>query len=446
MAQYRTWLGSLPHRKETPYDPSPSDPTATLLPCPPSAVCLLLSAWLASSQAQVQTAIRPDGTLGTAVTQTGSLYEITGGKRPGNGPNLFHSFDRFRRRDRRHRTLHWPYWDREYSEPRHGWGAVHHRWTPAIGNSWGQFLSAQPERGAIWSQCQPGRQRVVSRQHGGLSAPRGWRRFSARLGGQSTLTVAPPVAFGFLGDNPAGISIQRSTLAVSEGRTISVVGGEVQMVGGSLRAPTGQIHLASVTVVGEVPSNLSESNAGTVPRLGAVALSQGARLDASSVQGGGTVVIRGGRLLMDNARIRVATEGDVNGAPTGVDVRVAGEMVLTNRAEITTDSGLFSSTANVGNAGAITLETGRLTLTDGAVINSTTFGTGHSGSVTVKASKALTLAGIDLMTGSPSGIFATARGVRRRRGGRRGHGVGRGSHRHTHRWGADWQQDLWIGA
>jgi large exoprotein involved in heme utilization and adhesion len=44
----------------------------------------------------VQTAIRPDGTLGTAVTQTGSLYEITGGSRPGNGPNLFHSFDRFR--------------------------------------------------------------------------------------------------------------------------------------------------------------------------------------------------------------------------------------------------------------------------------------------------------------------------------------------------------------
>jgi large exoprotein involved in heme utilization and adhesion len=94
-----------------------------------------------------------------------------------------------------------------------------------------------------------------------------------------------------------------------------------------------------------------------------------------------------------------------------VDVQVAGEMALTNRAEITTDSGLFSSTASGGNAGAITLEVGRLTLTDGAVISSTTFGPGRGGSVTVRASKALTLAGTDPMTGFPSGILATARGV-----------------------------------
>ena len=37
----------------------------------------------------------PDGTLGTVVTQSGTVHTITGGTRPGNGPNLFHSFDRF---------------------------------------------------------------------------------------------------------------------------------------------------------------------------------------------------------------------------------------------------------------------------------------------------------------------------------------------------------------
>jgi large exoprotein involved in heme utilization and adhesion len=46
---------------------------------------------LAVSQAQVPSAIRPDGTLGTTVTQSGNVYTITGGTRPGNGPNLFHS-------------------------------------------------------------------------------------------------------------------------------------------------------------------------------------------------------------------------------------------------------------------------------------------------------------------------------------------------------------------
>ena len=50
---------------------------------------------LTVSAAQVPTAIRPDGTLGTTVTQSGNVYTIRGGTRPGNGPNLFHSFDRF---------------------------------------------------------------------------------------------------------------------------------------------------------------------------------------------------------------------------------------------------------------------------------------------------------------------------------------------------------------
>ena len=72
------------------------------VPSPPRAIplvllsgSLLLRLWLAVSQAQVTTAITPDGSLGTAVTRNGNIYAITGGTRPENGPNLFHSFDRF---------------------------------------------------------------------------------------------------------------------------------------------------------------------------------------------------------------------------------------------------------------------------------------------------------------------------------------------------------------
>ena len=56
---------------------------------------LLLGVWLTRSPAQVPTTLTPDGTLGTTITQSGTLHTITGGTRPGNGPNLFHSFDRF---------------------------------------------------------------------------------------------------------------------------------------------------------------------------------------------------------------------------------------------------------------------------------------------------------------------------------------------------------------
>jgi hypothetical protein len=55
--------------------------------------------------------------------------------------------------------------------------------------------------------------------------------FSARLSEKTTLTVAPPTAFGFLSANPTGISIVGSQLEVPGGRTLSVVGGTSQCKG-----------------------------------------------------------------------------------------------------------------------------------------------------------------------------------------------------------------------
>jgi large exoprotein involved in heme utilization and adhesion len=50
-------------------------------------------------------------------------------------------------------------------------------------------------------------------------------KFFANLGQESVLTVASPTAFGFLGSNPAAITIQGGSLKVSEGKAFSVVGG-----------------------------------------------------------------------------------------------------------------------------------------------------------------------------------------------------------------------------
>ena len=48
-----------------------------------------------NSHAQVVTSITADGTLGTQITSNGNVQNITGGTRPGDGPNLFHSFGDF---------------------------------------------------------------------------------------------------------------------------------------------------------------------------------------------------------------------------------------------------------------------------------------------------------------------------------------------------------------
>ena len=85
--------------------------------------------------------------------------------------------------------------------------------------------------------------------------------FSSHIGGQSSLTVAAPSAFGFLRADPAGISIEGSDLEVPEGQTLSIIGGDMTIEGArliffhdpaSLVAPGGQINLVSVASRGEV--------------------------------------------------------------------------------------------------------------------------------------------------------------------------------------------------
>ena len=105
----------------------------------------------------------------------------------------------------------------------------------------------------------------------------------------------------------------------------------------TLGAPGGQIHLVSMAAAGEVPGNFQEFTGETVARLGRVALSQRALLDASG-DGGGTVRIRSGRLLVDRAAIVADNQGRVDGTSLGVDVGITEDVILTNGALITTDS------------------------------------------------------------------------------------------------------------
>jgi filamentous hemagglutinin family protein len=136
-------------------------------------------------------------------------------------------------------------------------------------------------------------------------------KFSTHLSQESVLTVASPAAFGFLGPNAAAITIQGGTLQVPDRKALSV-GGEVHMSGGVLRARSGRIQLASVASPGEVvfsPLELAPAlQLNGFARLGRMALSQEATVTVSDLiegsdAGAGTVLLRGGRLLVDNASI-----------------------------------------------------------------------------------------------------------------------------------------------
>jgi len=222
----------------------------------------------------------------------------------------------------------------------------------------------------------------------------------------SVLTVAPPSAFGFLGDSPAAITIDGSSLQVPDGETLSIVGGDIRMSGGFLNAPEGRINFASVASEGRVILNAADQtpdiNVDTVKNLGEIDISRDSRVDVSG-EGAGAVIIRGGTLQVDDSYFYAKTLGNKDGS--GIDIQLAQDCVFSNGARIT------AYTSGAGAAGSVTVNVGgSLTLTENAVIENMSLGPGQAGNLTVTASESVSISGERNSEGSSGGLFTATQG------------------------------------
>jgi len=148
---------------------------------------------------------------------------------------------------------------------------------------------------------------------------------------------------------------------VPEGKTLSVVGGDVEIKGdstfasASLTALSGQINIASVASPGEVIPNTSgespDIQVESFKDLGEIALTQGALINAGG-DSGGTIVIRGGRLMIDNAFVFAHTTGDVDGSSTAIDIDLTDNLTIVN------GGGLGANSYGAGDAGDIEISAG----------------------------------------------------------------------------------------
>jgi len=350
-----------------------------------------------------------DGSLGPRMSLPGPDVRIPAAVGQVRGPNLFHSFG-------------------EFNVPT-GWSATF-TGPNTITNILGRVTGGHPSHidGLMQSQI-PGANLFLLNPSGVLFGPNALldvqgsfhvstadylrladgARFFARLSDTSVLSMAPPEAFGFLGPIPAPILIRGSILTIPEGQTFSVVGGEVQVVGGILVAPSGRINIASIASPGEVRLAGTGLDVGSFTQLGDMRISDGI-MDTSG-PGGGTVLIRGGRLVIDNASISVETQGAIDGG--GIDIAVryltlaggsqlssktvgtgrGGTITVTATEALTMAghdpdniaSGLFSDTTGPGAAGAVVVHAGRITMREEATIASNTHGAGPGGSVSIHA-------------------------------------------------------------
>lgn len=228
-------------------------------------------------------------------------------------------------------------------------------------------------------------------------------RFDASNPANPILTSAPPSAFGFLSSNPQSISLNGSFLKVSEGKTLSLVGGNLDIQNSNLYASGGTINLVSVASAGEAVVDKQNFKIDSFSKFGDINIKD-TRTDSEkpvydfnpnntmgnidvSGEGGGKVFIVGGRFVIDNGQVHADTYGDRDGA--GISILIDGDLNVTNSAMIT------SETNGKGNAGQIIIETGSLSITGGGWISTSALegSEGNGGDITIRAKDSIDISG-----------------------------------------------------
>lgn len=193
--------------------------------------------------------------------------------------------------------------------------------------------------------------------------------FSAVHPETDALSVAPPEAFGFLGDtrDPAAepalrVEAGEPELTVPVGATFSLVGEGVEVAGRTLRAPAGVLDVLSVGSEGRVPvvgrdeQDLAGIALGPVvvrAAEGSAAGPRAVRLDVSGV-GAGHLLVNGSRVRISGSTQDAFVRSELLAANKGAGPGGSIDVVAREHLEVT-DAGIRSAAEGSGSAPAIHL-------------------------------------------------------------------------------------------
>src|SRR4051812_24076695 len=233
---------------------------------------LLLAALLATEPVQAQ--IVTDGSVGDKVSLHGGQIEIGANLGTRRGDNLFHSFEKFGIATGQTATLTGP-GDIKNVISRVTGGEVSNidgTLASKVGQADLYFINpAGVMFGPNARLDVPGSLHVSTAHE--LRFADG-ARFSAVDKVGSSLTVAPPEAFGFLDMPPGRITVDQSQLQLTPGKTLSLVGGDLTIDGGqtgSVGTEDGVVQLVSTAAPGAVRT---ADAATTVGQQGDIRVSQ----------------------------------------------------------------------------------------------------------------------------------------------------------------------------
>jgi filamentous hemagglutinin family protein len=236
--------------------------------------------------------------------------------------------------------------------------------------------------------------------------------------GQGVITSSDYIDIGALSGRASSVASfvppnQTLTgLRVKPNQTLALVGGDVVLEGGTLKASGGRIELGSVA--GSSFVNLTGIDKGYalgyqgVSAFKDINLSQKAAVDASGA-GGGNIQVWGRRVAIANgSQIEASTLGAESGSTLNVNASQSLELTGTSN-DGNYFSGLIARVAPqaTGAGGNLNIETSRLIVRDGGIIATSTRGDGKGGNLTVEARDLTQVSGISADGRIHSGLFTT---------------------------------------
>ncbi|HEY9691619.1 MAG TPA: filamentous hemagglutinin N-terminal domain-containing protein [Oculatellaceae cyanobacterium] len=194
-------------------------------------------------------------------------------------------------------------------------------------------------------------------------------------------------------------------LRVPDGRSLLLVGGNVQLNGGTLKAPGGRVELGGLTALGSIGLSINNQNLSlSFPQaveLADVSLDNNAEVNVRAV-GGGSIAINANNLdLVSGSKIRAGISG--NGLPNSQagDIEIKATKTVRLNQESLISNVVLAQT--IGNGGNVNITANALAVKNGAQVIASTFAQGNAGNVNINVQGAMSFDG-----SSSNGQFSAA--------------------------------------